>query len=160
MIVSSRAFFGGIVAHVEEHLVIPGPIQAVFDLIADHRRALEWLTGFTRFDWVGGPELGLGARVRTEGEVLGFPVTTNLEIVEFEPPRRLVSRSIGRVKSATAWQLESAGHDTLVTFSGEYTLPLALRLIGDRAVENMVGGQVRQSLVNLRAFFTPSAPTS
>jgi hypothetical protein len=59
-------------AHVEEHIVVSSPIASVFDLIADHGRALTWLDGFSRFEWVGGPEKGVGARVRTEGEVLGF----------------------------------------------------------------------------------------
>lgn len=59
-------------AHVEEQAVVPGPIAEVFEFIADHRRALSWLEGFTRFEWVGGPERGVGARVRTEGRMLGF----------------------------------------------------------------------------------------
>ncbi len=145
-------------AHVEEQTVVQAPIKPVFDLIADHRRALSWLTGFTKFEWVGGPENGLGARVRTEGEVLGFLVTTDLEIVEFESPRRLVSRSIGRIKSTTTWALEPVDGGTKVTFVGDYALPLAIRLVGDRAVEQLVGGQVRQSLVNLRSIFALDAP--
>jgi hypothetical protein len=38
----------------------------------------------------------------------------------------------------------------LVSFKGDYQLPLGLRLIGDRAVEEIVGTQVRQSLANLK----------
>ncbi|HLZ07429.1 MAG TPA: hypothetical protein VKT80_02500 [Chloroflexota bacterium] len=59
-------------AHVEEQAIVPGMIEPVFDLIADQGRALTWLTGFRKFEWVGGPKMGVGARVRTEGEVLGF----------------------------------------------------------------------------------------
>lgn len=59
-------------ARVEEHAIIAAPIDPVFDLIADHRRALDWLEGFTRFEHVAGPEQGIGARVRTEGRMLGF----------------------------------------------------------------------------------------
>ena len=59
-------------AHVEEQAVIQAKIEPIFDLIADHDRALTWLTGFRKFEWVGGPKKGVGARVRTEGEVLGF----------------------------------------------------------------------------------------
>jgi ribosome-associated toxin RatA of RatAB toxin-antitoxin module len=59
-------------ARVEEQAIIPAPVDQVFDLIADHRRALEWLEGFTRFEHVKGPERGLGARVLTEGRMLGF----------------------------------------------------------------------------------------
>jgi carbon monoxide dehydrogenase subunit G len=145
------------VAHVDEQLFIPAPIQDVFELIADHRRALTWLAGFTKFEWCGGPDSGLGSKVRTEGEYLGFVVATELEIVGFEPPRRLVSRSSGRIKSTTTWSLEPADGGTLVRFVGDYTLPLALRLVGDLAIEQMVGGQVRQSLTNLRTLFSGGA---
>ena len=59
-------------AHVEESLAIQAPIDQIFDYIADHRHALSWLEGFTRFEHVAGPEQGVGARVRTEGRMLGF----------------------------------------------------------------------------------------
>ena len=147
-------------AHVEEYALVRAPIQPVFDLIADHRRALTWLTGFTRFDWVGGPENGVGARVLTEGEYLGFVISAELEIVAFDPPWRLVSKSTGRIKSTTTWALQTVDEGTRVSFIGDYTLPLALRLVGDLAVEHMVGGQVRQSLVNLQALFAADAPST
>jgi len=47
-----------------------------------------------------------------------------------------------------------------VRFIGDYALPLAFRLVGDRAVEQLVGSQVRQSLENLRRLFDADAPTS
>jgi len=59
-------------ARVEEQAIIPAPIDQVFDLIANHRRALEWLEGFTRFEHAKGPERGVGAHVMTEGRMLGF----------------------------------------------------------------------------------------
>ncbi len=59
-------------AHVEESTIVAARIEPVFNLIADHRRALTWLEGFTRFEWIGGPERGVGARVCTEGRFLGF----------------------------------------------------------------------------------------
>lgn len=59
-------------AYVNERAVVPGAIEEIFEYIADHRRALSWLDGFTRFEWVGGPERGVGARVRTEGRIFSF----------------------------------------------------------------------------------------
>ena len=59
-------------AHVEEQGFVRAPIDDVFELIADSRRALSWLNGFSRFDVLPGPERGLGARVRAEGRYLGF----------------------------------------------------------------------------------------
>lgn len=137
-------------AHVAEQTVIAAPIEAVFEVIADSRRALTWLEGFTRFDLAPGPERGVGARVRSQGEFMGLSVETELEIVDYQPPRRLVSRSKGRVRSQTSWVLDSLEGGTRVAFIGDYELPLALRWLGDRALEQHVAGQVRHSLANLK----------
>jgi len=59
-------------AHVAEQGIVNAPIDDVFDLIADPRRALTWLDGFTRFEAISDPERGVGARVRAEGRFLGF----------------------------------------------------------------------------------------
>lgn len=62
----------GPMAHVEESILIAAPIDQIFEHIADHRRALSWLEGFSRFEHISGPERGVGARVRTEGRMMGF----------------------------------------------------------------------------------------
>ena len=85
-----------------------------------------------------------------KGECWDFFVATELEIVEFDPPHRLVSRSTNPIRSLTSWSLQAEGPAVRVSFTGEYSLPLGLRLVGDRAVEQVVGGQVRRSLVNLK----------
>lgn len=137
-------------ARVHESIVVSAPISDVFDLIADYRRALEWMEGFSRFDLMPGPSKGVGARVRAAGTFLGFTLETELEIVEYERPCRLVSRSTGPIKALTTWLLSQDESGTRVSFSGDYSLPLALRLAGDRAFEQVVAGQIRRSLVNLQ----------
>ncbi len=54
----------------------------------------------------------------------------------------------------TTWSLEPVEGGTRVTFSGEYQLPFGLRLLGDRAVQEIVGAQIRQSLANLQRRFS------
>jgi len=61
-----------LMATVRESAIIPGPIDAVFDTIADYGNVLTWLEGFTRFDLLPGPVRGRGARVRAEGRFLSF----------------------------------------------------------------------------------------
>ena len=56
----------------------------------------------------------------------------------------------------TAWTLEEVPGGTRVRFSGNYQLPFGLRLIGDSAVEQIVGSQIRTSLANLQRIFTPN----
>lgn len=87
-----------------------------------------------------------------------FFVTTELEITDFTPPYRLVSRSTEGIRSRTTWDLQPTEDGTRVSFIGEYRLPFGLRLLGDRAVEEIVGAQVRASLANLRRFFPSIEP--
>jgi carbon monoxide dehydrogenase subunit G len=87
-----------------------------------------------------------------------FFVDTELEIVGFEPPRRLVSRSTKRIRSETTWAVEPVEGGSRVTFTGDYQLPLALRMLGDRALEELVGDQIRRSLVNLQRLLSESPP--
>ena len=89
---------------------------------------------------------------------MAFFVSTTLEITEFNPPRRIVSRSTEGIRSVTTWALEPASNGTLVRFHGEYQLPFAMRLLGDRVVEQVVGTQVRASLANLARVFTSERP--
>jgi carbon monoxide dehydrogenase subunit G len=137
-------------AHVRESAVVPAGIDRVFDLIADSRIARTWLEGFDSFEHAGGPERGKGAQVRARGQFLGMPVETILEIVEYVPPHRLVSESTSPVRSRTAWELGPADNGTTVTFVGDYQLPLALRMVGDRVLEQVVADQTRRSLENLK----------
>lgn len=139
--------------------MIAAPIADVFDVIADDRRALSWMEGFSRFDLMPGPSGGVGARVRAAGTFLGFTLETELAIVEYERPVRLVSRSDGPIGSQTAWLLSEVPSGTRVTFVGDYQLPLALRIAGDRAFEQRVSDQIRRSLANLRKLFPHGSPT-
>jgi carbon monoxide dehydrogenase subunit G len=147
-------------AHVEESTTIAAPIEDIFELVADHRRARSWLEGFDRFEHASGPERGIGARVRAEGRFLGLTVETELEIIEYEPPRRLVSVSKKGVRSHTSWIMQPTETGTLVSFVGDYSLPFGLRLLGDRALGQLVSDQTRRSLVNLKRHFEGPTTTS
>jgi hypothetical protein len=91
--------------------------------------------------------------------ISGFFVETELEIVEYDRPQRLASVSRGRIHSQTLWSLAPAESGTLVAFTGDYFLPLGLRILGDRAVEALVGSQVRQSIANLARIFSEPRET-
>ena len=148
----------GEMAHIEESTVVAAPIEDVFQLVADHRRARTWMEGFDRFDHISGPERGVGARVRAEGRFMGVPVRSDLEIVEYVSPERLVSQSTTGIRSRTVWTLTAVDGQTKVSFTGDYHLPLGLRLIGDRALEQFVGDQTRRSLANLKRLCEHGAP--
>src|SRR5438876_8211747 len=108
---------------VERSAAIAVEPAVAFDFVADPRNALRWMHGFTRFEPEDPGHVGVGTRVKAGGTVMGIPITTTLEVVELERPRRLVSRTSGRLKSLSTWLFAPEGAGTRVSFVGEYDVP-------------------------------------
>ena len=138
-------------AKVERSATIAVSPEEAFDFVADPANALRWMHNFSRFEPETPARRGVGSRVTATGSVLGMPITTTLEIVELERPRRLVSRTTGRLKSLSAWEFEPADGGTRVGFVGDYDLPAGLlRLIGGPLVQRELEKNAEMSLANLK----------
>jgi carbon monoxide dehydrogenase subunit G len=136
---------------VERSATIAVAPEVVFAFVADPGNSMRWMHGFSKFEPVDPTKRGLGARVNASGAVFGFPVSTTLEIVEFEPPSRLASRTTGRLKSYSVWEFAPAAGGTVVTFKGEYDVPSGLlRMIGGPFVERELEKNAEMSLANLK----------
>ena len=136
---------------VERSATIAVEPEKAFAFVADPANALRWMHGFTKFQPADPSQRGLGARVDATGAVFGFPVSTTLEIVEFDPPRRLGSRTTGRLKSYSVWEFAPAAGGTLVTFRGEYDVPSGLlRMVGGSLVDRELEKNAEMSLANLK----------
>ena len=136
---------------VERSATIAVAPEAAFAYVADPTNALRWMHGFTRFEPSQPGVPGVGARVNASGTVFGFPVATTLEVVEYEPPKRLGSRTTGRLKSHSVWEFAPADGGTLVTFRGEYDVPSGLlRMLGGSLVDRELEKNAEMSLANLK----------
>ena len=137
---------------VERSATIAVPPERAFGFVADAGNALRWMHNFSRFEPERPGAYGLGARVNATGLVMGFPVATTLEIVEFDPPTRLASRTTGRLKSYSVWDFAPVDGGTRVTFTGEYDVPGGLlRVIGGPLVQRELETNAEISLRNLKA---------
>jgi uncharacterized protein YndB with AHSA1/START domain len=76
---------------------LDAPLEAVFDVICDPRRRLEWMRSLhhVQVSTDGEPRVGTSWREVTVG---GF--TFDLEITEFERPKRWAERARGRLADA------------------------------------------------------------
>lgn len=138
-------------AHVEKSIEIRAPLPEVFSYVADYKHALEWMVGFSEFRALNQRTFGLGARVRASGRVVGFIVTTDLEIVEFVENDHFSSDSIGPVRSRTTWSFRPAPGGTLVTFSGEYVVhALPMPILGDHLLAHEVAAHTTLSMRHLK----------
>lgn len=140
-------------AEIVKTIEIKADVQTVFQYVANPHNGLNFMPNFTRFAPHGQPEQGLGAKVDAVGSFKGVEFKTQLEIVEFEPNQRFVSRSTQGVKSMSIWQFKALPNgNTLVTFTSDYTLPgKTLGWLLDKMVmEKDVEKTTQQTLVNLK----------
>ncbi len=79
---------------VEENIHIAKPAQEVFDYLADPESPAKWDSSVLEYEQLGDGPLGVGTRTRGRSKVLGRKFDWTAEVVEFEPPRRIVSRSV------------------------------------------------------------------
>jgi uncharacterized protein YndB with AHSA1/START domain len=81
------------VIRIELTVEIARPPEDVFELLSDIDRLPEWQTSAVEAH-TDGP-LAAGSRVTEKRRLLGRELDTELEIVAYEPPRRLTLRSLG-----------------------------------------------------------------
>lgn len=136
---------------VERSAFVAASPERAFAFVAEPANALRWMHGFTQFDAERGGPATLGSRVQATGSVLGIPVTTTLEVVECDPPRRFSSQTTGRLKTYSTWQFEPEGPGTRIRFLGDYDVPGALlRMIGGPLVQRELETNAEKSLENLK----------
>ena len=78
---------------IELTVEIARPPEDVFELLSDIERLSEWQASAVEAH-TDGP-LAEGSRVREKRRLLGREVDTELEVVAYEPPKRLTLRSLG-----------------------------------------------------------------
>src|ERR1700757_1520631 len=85
--------------------LIAAPIETVWTVVSDPKRALSYMSGITRWEIEGEEPTGLGARYRMLLRVGSAEVGGLIEIVEWDPPRDLAWTSITGVDQRGRWRL-------------------------------------------------------
>jgi carbon monoxide dehydrogenase subunit G len=101
----------------------------VFDLLSDVERLPEWQTSAVEAH-TDGP-LAQGSRITEKRRLLGREVDSELEVVAYEPPKRLILRSLGGpVKFTVDHELATQGAGTRLTLVAEAEPGGLMRLTG------------------------------
>jgi carbon monoxide dehydrogenase subunit G len=123
--------------------------QDVFTYMADVRNFAGWDPGVRRAALVQGESPGLGTAYNVEVRAGPGTITLRYEIVEWDPPRRLVLRAkTGTLRSIDEIRVDPSDIGARVTYDADLTLrgvarlanPLlafAFRRIGDRAARGL-----------------------
>jgi hypothetical protein len=127
----------------------PWSASDAFAYMADVRNFAEWDPGVRRAELVRGDGPGLGAAYDLDVRAGPRTMTLRYEVVEWDPPRRLVLRaetpmlrSIDEIRVVTAGTGANVVYDADLTLRGAARvanplLGIAFRRIGDRAARGL-----------------------
>ena len=128
----------------------PRPIEDVFDYLADFSNVDDWDPSAIEAEALNGAEPHRGARYRVVSRFLGREIPLVYEIVEFEPPDRVLLRAeSGGVVSLDEMRFRAlTDGDTEVTYTANLSLKgarslldplfgIAFRRLCERARERM-----------------------
>ena len=93
-----------IVARYSREIVVPTSLDTTFAYLSKFSSAQEWDPGVIAAEMVTPEPVGLGSRFRLTAVFLGARVPLEYEIIEYDPPRRVVltaeNRSVLRAESS------------------------------------------------------------
>jgi uncharacterized membrane protein len=96
---------------VIDNIVVAAPMEKVFEIVADPARALDFMSGITRWELAGDQPQGCGARYRMLLRVGSAEMGGLIEVVEFDAPRELAWTSVTGVDQRGRFRLRAAGPD-------------------------------------------------
>lgn len=127
------------------------PASVAFAYLSDYSHTAEWLYGLTQLEPLTEQTHGLGAQF--EGTLkLGVPLTSRLEVVEFEQDRLFTLDSFKGIKNTSRWEVTPTGERSCrLTATWEYDLGggLAGKALG-KVVEPVVKIAAKHSTEELK----------
>src|ERR1700759_3214954 len=97
--------------------LVSAPIEDVWAIVTDPERALNYMSGVTRWEVAGDIRTGLGARYRMLFRIGAAELGGLVEVVEFDRPCDLAWTSVTGLDHRGRWRLrETAGGRTRVEF--------------------------------------------
>jgi carbon monoxide dehydrogenase subunit G len=133
---------------IEFHVARP-PAE-VFPYVADLERAPEWVPDLISVEKLGDGPVRVGSRFRQEVRAAGRTGHAELEVTEYEPPRRFAHRGKGGPAEFKAeFTLEPDGEGTRVRHDFEVRMKGLFKLASG-AVEGWVERNAETAVANLK----------
>ncbi|HXF71436.1 MAG TPA: SRPBCC family protein [Actinomycetota bacterium] len=139
---------------VEAQVVLPVPPAEAFRVLARWGDQPRWMRDADRVQVLEGPGEGVGTRLAVRTRVLGLAALTDvLEVVAWDPPRRIAVAHRGPVRGLGEWDLCPVAAGTRFVWRERLELPVPL--VGPlalRAYRPLMRRLMRRSLAGLRRF--------
>jgi uncharacterized membrane protein len=128
---------------IETSAVINRPIDEVFEFVSDVENNPLWQSSIAAGKQTSSGSLGVGTTIMTISRYLAFQFKTDWEVIEYEPNKKYVAKSVSsRGQAKGTWEFESVASGTRVDLVAEMGLsglfrivePM-LKIIGQRETE-------------------------
>ena len=122
----------------QSQIRIAAPPEQVWALISDLERGPEWSVVTLECKLTSAGPVDLGSTYTAVSKFAASRITTEHEIVEWDPPHRLVSRVTKGAESVFTQICEPAGEGTILTMVNEFALPRGVpALVSDRLAQQV-----------------------
>ena len=112
---------------VSAEIVLPVPAEGVWEVLTDWERQVEWMKDADSVRVLTSHREGVGVRIGVKTRVLNVPAFTEvLEVIEWEPPARLLMGHRSFIRGTGEWKLKAAVEGSRFTWTEDISLPVPL----------------------------------
>lgn len=117
---------------VRREIVLPTTPEEAWAVLMDWERQADWMLDADRIEVVSERREGVGVRLAVETRIAGIPAFTEpMEVMGWDPPRRLEIRHGSLVAGEGAWELLPVEGGTRFTWTED--IRLAIPVVGELA---------------------------
>jgi carbon monoxide dehydrogenase subunit G len=145
---------------VERQIVLPVPIEEAWTVLMDWERQADWMLDADSVTVVSEERHGIGVRLEVRTRLFGVAAFTEpMEVIGWDPPRRLDIRHGSLVEGTGTWGLEPT--DGGIRFRWREEIRLAVPFVGElaaavyRPIMRMLMGRAMRGL---RAYLIATGP--
>jgi len=145
---------------VERVIVLPVPIEEAWTALMDWERQADWMLDADSVTVVSDEREGVGVRLAVRTRLFGVAAFTEpMEVVGWDPPRRLDIRHGSLVVGTGAWMLDPSEGGTRFTWQED--IRLAVPVFGELAAaiyRPIMSMLMRRAMTGLRSYLIATGP--
>jgi uncharacterized protein YndB with AHSA1/START domain len=122
----------------QSQIVIAAPPEKVWAFISDLERGPEWSVATLECELISPGPIGLGTTYRSVSKFAASRIRTEHEIVEWDPPHRMVSRVTKGGETLFTQVCEPAGEGAILSMVNDFALPRGVpALVGEKLAQQV-----------------------